>query len=261
MRYLKLWLTFFRASWMADLEYRINIILRVIGEIIWYAAQLSVFEVLYLHTPAINGWDVHSMRVFMGSLFLVDVIHMILFSENIDAMWSMVRKGDLDLYLVKPINSQFMVSFRKIGTTYLINMMMVLGYVGWGISQLSRPITWVDLGLYAFLLLCGTAIYYSLRFLFCCLLVLLQDASNLHFLWYQLFRLAQRPDAIYPTPLRWIVLTVFPIGFLASVPSRVLIEGLPLELLLAAPLIALFLLFFSNWCWEKSLLRYSSASS
>ena len=78
-----------------------------------YVAQLSVFEVLYTHTSTISGWDVHGMRIFMGCLFLVDVFYMILFMENMDTMSSLIKRGDLDLYLVKPIDAQFMVSCRK----------------------------------------------------------------------------------------------------------------------------------------------------
>ena len=61
MRYFRLWLSFFKMSWMADLEYRLNLVVRVIGEFAWYAAQLSIFEELYHHTSTISGWDVHGM--------------------------------------------------------------------------------------------------------------------------------------------------------------------------------------------------------
>ncbi len=130
-RYLRLWLSFFKMSAMADTEYRINIVLRVITEIVWYAMQLSVFEVLYTHTSTISGWTVHDMRVFMGTLFLTDVTFMILFHENLEQVWSMVRKGDLDLYLVKPVNSQFMISCRKVSVAYLLNWLLVFGYLLW----------------------------------------------------------------------------------------------------------------------------------
>ncbi len=261
MRYLRLWVSFLKASWMADMEYRLNLVVRIFGEVVWYATQLSVFEVLYTHTDQINGWSIHGMRVFMASLFLVDNFYMILFHENLEYMWSLVRKGDLDLYLTKPVNAQFMVSFRKVSATYLINLVMVLGYLYWAVSRLEHSVSLLQVCVYMFLLLCGLGIYYSLRFLFACLLIILQDASNIQFLWYQLFRLAQRPDPIYPPVLRWLVLTAFPVGFLASVPARALVEGVNSGLLVAAMMLSLGLLFFSHWSWERALRKYSSASS
>lgn len=260
-RYWHLWLSFLKISWMADIEYRVNIVMRVIGEIFWYVLQLSVFEVLYTHTNVIAGWDVYSMRVFMGTLFVVDVLYMILIHENMEAVWSMIRKGDLDLYLVKPVNSQFMISCRKVSVSYVFNLILILGYLGWAIANLRQPVSPLQFVLFPILILCGVMIYYSLRFMFATLTVILQEAGNIQFIWHQLFRLATRPDPIYPSFLRTAVLTIFPVAFLASVPARVIIEGVNWKLLIAAPVLAVGLLFLSNFLWEAALKRYSSASS
>jgi ABC-type uncharacterized transport system permease subunit len=48
---------------------------------------------------------------------------------------------------------------------------------------------------------------------------------------------------------------------LASVPARVLIEGISWPLAIASPLLAIALLFLSNFVWESALKRYASASS
>lgn len=260
-RYWRLWTSFLKISWMADLEYRVNIVMRIIGEFFWYTLQLSVFEVLYTHTNTIAGWDVQSMRVFMGTLFVVDVLYMILVHENMEGMWSMVRKGDLDLYLVKPVNSQFMISCRKVSVSYVTNLILVLAYLGWAIANLKQPVSALQFVLFPFLIVCGVVICYSMRFMFATLTVVLQEAGNIQFIWYQLYRLATRPDPIYPSFLRTAVLTIFPVAFLASVPARVIIEGVNWTLLIASPLLAIGLLFLSNYLWESALKRYASASS
>lgn len=261
MRYWRLWVSFLKVSWMADLEYRVNIVLRIIGEFFWYALQLSVFEVLYTHTNTIAGWDVHSMRVFMGTLFLVDVIYMIFVHENLENIWTLIRKGDLDLYLVKPVNSQFMISCRKVSVSYAMNLFLVGIYLGWAISELKQPVGIAQYLAFPVMVISGSVIFYGLRFMFATLTVVLQEAGNIQFIWYQLYRLATRPDPIYPMFLRNVVLTVFPVAFLASVPARILIEGFSWPLFIASPLLAVGLLFLSNYVWESALKRYASASS
>lgn len=260
-RYLRLWLCFFKMSAMADLEYRANIILRVITEMVWYTMQLSVFEVLYTHTNSISGWSVHDMRVFMGTLFLTDVTTMILFSENMDHLWAAVRKGDLDLYLVKPVNSQFMVSCRKVSIAYLFNWFLVIGYLVWAVQNLERPVGSLQVFSFVFMAAIGVLIAYVLRFMFAILTIVLQDAGNIQFVWFQFYRLATRPDPIFPLGLRYVILSVFPVAFFASVPSRILVEGIYWPYLVAAPLLAFGFLFLSNYLWEKALRNYSSASS
>lgn len=261
MRYLRLWLNFFKMSWMADIEYRFNFVVRVFGEIVWYVTQLSVFEVLYMHTNSISGWDVHAMRVFMGSLFLGDCIYQILFSQNLEHFFTLVRKGDLDLYLAKPINSQFMVSCQRVAVAYTINLFMVIAYLAWAIMRLGHPVGGLQIAIYVVMIVSGVIIAYAMRFMFATLSVVFQDFSSVQFIWYQLYRLATRPDPIYPGFLRIIVMTVFPVAFFASVPSRVLVEGLDLTLLAASLGLALSLLLLSSLFWGSALRRYSSASS
>jgi ABC-2 type transport system permease protein len=260
-RYLKLWWTFTQMSWMADMEYRTNFVLRIFGEVGWYAGQLSIFEVLFLHTSTISGWDVHGMRVFMACLFLSDALYMIFFEANLDQSFNLIRRGDLDLYLTKPVDSQFMVSFRKISTSYIFNLMGALTYLVWAIRGLTTTVTPLLLVNFACLMFFGFVILYCVRFMFICLMVVLQDAGSIFFVWYQLYRLATRPDSIYPFYLRVLVMTVLPVAFFASVPTRTLTEGFNLPLTIASPAMAGLMLVLSRWVWERSLRRYASASS
>ena len=261
MRYLKLWGVFFRASWMAETEYRLNIIVRVLGEGVWYTVQLSVFEVLYTHTTTINGWDIHAMRLFLGTLFLTDNIYMFFFQDNMEALNQMVRKGELDLYLTKPINSQFMVSCRKVAVAYLLNMLILMPYVTWAMLHLSHPVGAGQVVTYVTSVVGGVFCYYSLRFMFGTLVIVLQDAGNVQFIWHQLFRLATRPDPIYPGPFRIFLLTVFPVAFMASVPARMVVESFNPALALASLAMASGLVVLSHKAWTTALKHYSSASS
>jgi ABC-2 type transport system permease protein len=261
MRYLRIWVQFLKMSWMADMEYRVNYLVRVCGEVIWYISQLSVFEVLYLHTATLNGWDVHAMRVFMGTLFVSDVLWMIFFNENMDNFMGLIRRGELDLYLVKPISSRFMVSCRKVNTAAFLNLIMVSGYLAWAVVNMPREIGGAQWAFYVVLVLSGVLISYTMRFLFNVLALVLHEAGNVQFIWYQLYRLATRPDILYPPYLRILIFTIFPVAFIASVPSRILVEGLSWKWLVAGVLASAVVMFLGSFCWSRALRRYSSASS
>ncbi len=246
---------------MADSEYRLNFVIRILGEFAWYTAQLSVFEVLYLHTQVLNGWGIQDVRVFMGTLFLVDSLYMILFLENLDAVSSMVRKGDLDLLLTKPVNSQFMISCRKVAAVHVVNLVLVTGYLVWGISNLKSIPHWNQFVAYGMMVIAGLAILYSFRLLFSMASVILIEATNVQFVWYQIYKLAMRPDVIYPKILRLLILTALPVGFIASVPSRMLVEGINFKLASTGLGIAALMILFTSYLWRRALVHYSSASS
>ncbi len=261
MRYLRIWLQFIKMSLMADMEYRLNFVVRIFGEMVWYTAQLSVFEVLYTHTHSLNGWDINAVRVFMGSLFLADVLFMIFFMESMDALSQLVKKGELDLYLVKPINSQFMVSCRKVSVAYVVNLLLIIGYLAWGMNRLNHVYTFTQLAAYLILVICGVFLCYCLRFLFGMLVLILNDAGNIQFVWFQLYRLATRPDILYPTYLRYFVLTLLPVAFIASVPSRILVEGMSWPWLGAGLLVTVIFMSLTSFLWHRALRQYASASS
>jgi ABC-2 type transport system permease protein len=92
--------------------------------VFWYAAQILTFEVIYKHTEKIGDWNIQEMRVFLGLLFVIDAIYMVIIHENIENLSEKVRKGDLDLLLAKPVNSQFMISLQKANTAILGNLIL-----------------------------------------------------------------------------------------------------------------------------------------
>ena len=260
-KYLKLLPVFFRTSAMADLEYRMNVAVKIVGDIIWYTCQLSVFEVLFKHTSTLGGWTIDGTRVFMGLLFVSDATYMIIFSENLDRFSDRVRKGELDLLLVKPVNSQFMISFKKMATAYCGNLVIAVLWLSFALSRYPDPIHWWRLCLLLILVPCSVAIAYSMRFLFSAVALILTKADNISFVWFQLYRLGLRPDSIYPVWLRYSLLTFLPVAFLASVPARLILHDESLWWLIAAVGIASSCVWFTTRFWKFALRFYTSASS
>jgi ABC-2 type transport system permease protein len=201
------------------------------------------------------------MRVFMGSLFLADVIYMILFQTNLDGFARLVKRGELDLYLVKPISSQFMVSCRKINTSVVGNLLMVIGYFMWAVYKNDHVHLGWEVPGFIVLVMCGTLISYCMRFLFGMISVIFVDASNVQFIWYQLYRLGTRPDILYPNYLRYVIMTAIPVAFIASVPARFLIEGFNIKLSVLALTVTGLLMWVTSRCWRRVLRHYASASS
>ena len=252
---------FFRASAVAELEYRFNVVLKVATDVIWYGAQLSVFEILFRHATNIGGWTVDSTRVFMGALFVVDSAWMTLFSQNLDKLSDKVRNGELDLLLAKPVNSQFMLSFQRMSVSYLLNVTLAVAWLGYALSRLPEPPPLWRLPIFAAMAACGLAITYSLRFFFSASAMIFDRAENINYVWYQIYRLATRPDAIYPRALRYLVLTAVPVAFIASVPARAMLEKPNPILFVSAFAIAGALLWLTTRFWVYGLKKYSSASS
>ncbi len=253
--------SFFRASAISDLEYRMNLVGKIVTDIIWYAAQLSVFEVLFRQTSSIAGWTLITTRVFMGMLFLEDSFWMLIFQENLDKLSDKVRKGELDLLLAKPVNSQFMLSFQRFSTPYVFNIFLTAAYLGWALSKLPGTFSFWRLGFLIFSLPCSLAIVYGVRFFFSASALIFTRAENINYVWWQFYKLGTRPDAVYPPWLRYTVLSLIPVGFIASVPTRLLLEPPSPILMLSSIVLAVLFVYISTRFWRFALSFYSSASS
>lgn len=259
-KYLSLYLAMFRASFIADLEYRANFLTRFMTDIFWYIAQVLTFEVLYTHTQLIGGWNLAQMRVFLGVVFIVDALYMIILSENLDQFSEKVRKGDLDLLLAKPVNSQFMISLQKASTAAIGNLCIAISWFIYSIVQLPT-FEWLRLLWLIILIPCGLIALYAMRFTMAATAVIFARSENLQFIWYQIYRLGMRPDSIYTPWLKWTLLTALPVGVIASVPARALLEPPQWGLILWVLVLAVILLKCTGKFWRFALKSYSSASS
>jgi ABC-2 type transport system permease protein len=259
--YWRLLKTLIRTSFIAELEFRANIALKIFNDFIWYFVQFSVFEVLYLHTSQISGWDLGKIRVFLGCLFLTDTINMMFYHENLEQLSERVRKGELDLILAKPVNSQFMLSFYRLHPSYFLNFILCFG---WLLFSIHQELGYVSLGIVAkvlIMILCSNVIMYSMRFMVCMTAIIFGRAENLSQLWFSLFRMSLRPDFVYPPWLRYTLLFVLPLGFIASVPAHVVLGLRPNTWIFIALGLALSFLLCSSLLWRRVLRSYTSASS
>lgn len=259
-KYGGLYAAMFRASLIADLEYRANFITRILTDVLWYVAQIFGFEIIYRHTDKIGSWNLEQTRVFLGMLFVVDAVYMIFVHDNFDKFSDKVRKGELDLLLAKPVNSQFMVSLQRASTAMIGNLIVAGGWLAyslWNLSEFSpMRLLWLVI-----LIPSGVVVLYVSRFLLSSVALIITRAENLQFMWYQIYRLGMRPDSIYVPWLKMILLSFVPVAIIASLPARALLDPPEPWLFIWSPVLAIILLWLSAKYWAFCLKRYSSASS
>lgn len=263
-KYSRLFLVFLKASFIADLEYRANFTMRILTDFLWYFGQIATFKGLFFLSPKLGQWNSEETMVFLGVLFVVDAVYMILFSDNLDQFSERVSRGELDLILAKPVNSQFMVSLQKMNTAIIGNLILASSWLIYSLNQLPQ-FSWLQILWFCLLLPAGVMTLYSLRFLFAGFTVIFSRAENLQYLFFQIYRLGMRPDSIYSPAMKFLIFTIIPVGVIASIPSRYVIHP---ESAFESPLLLLWalgwslcLIKFSNLFWSFCLRKYSSASS
>jgi ABC-2 type transport system permease protein len=260
-RYLAIYAACVRFSFQRALEFRLDFFFRVLMDGLWYAMNLTFFDLLHRHTPLLGGWDEAQVRVFAGSLFVADAMHMTFFSNNLWWFPTYVNRGDLDYHLLRPVSSLFFLSLRDFAVNSFVNLLMALGILAWALASYPEPLSATALAAYAGAMLLGVVIHYVTLMLFTLPVFWMQGGSGMRDLFYVVDRFAGRPDGLWRGGLRRILTTVVPMALVASFPTRVLFEdgrGALLLHMLAVAAAGFGVLLF---VWRRGLAAYGSASS
>jgi ABC-2 type transport system permease protein len=261
VRYLRLYLHFIRFSLSRALEFRLDFFFRVAMDVLFYVVSLAFFSVIYGHTPALGGWSLDQIYVFVCGYLAVDALFMTVFSNNLWWLPIFINRGDLDYYLVRPVSSLFFLSLRDFAANSLLNLVLAGGLVGWALARYPGELGAGRVLAYLGFLLLGAAMLYLLRLAFILPVFWIQSSHGLLEVSWSLTHLGERPVQIYRGWLRLALVTVLPLTFIATLPAEVLFDGLtPRRLAHATAVVGAFAAFTAA-LWRRALAAYSSASS
>jgi ABC-2 type transport system permease protein len=262
-RYASLWTAFMRISLVQEMMFKVNFLLWIVVEALWFSLQLAFMAVLYEHTESIGGWTKWEVILLSGcSQFIMQLVS-IFFMTNLTNLSELIRTGKLDFFLLLPVSARFLVSTRKFEAGNCFNALLGLAVIVWALVKLDHgPTTAQVLG---FLALCaaGVLVHYSLMFLLASVAFWTVRSQNIVWGYYNLFNIARLPESAFPRGVFKAVFTfALPMLLVSNVPSKVLVNKLssPWEMALLAGMAGVCYLA-SDRVWRLAMRRYTSASS
>ena len=266
--YSRVWLTFLRNSLVREMTFRSNFLITVVTRAFWFAAQLVLFKIIYSTVGHINDWNELEYFAFMATGMLINALVETFFMPNCANFSELIRTGNLDFALLKPIDTQFLISFEKIDLAMLNQVILALALLGYSLHGLGRPITPVSVAMYLLLLFSGVAFLYSLMISLASTSIWFGRNQGLYDFWFYLTVFARYPRSIYsgsPTGeiIRFGFTYVVPILLIVTVPARLLLQkALEPNWILGWGLIAaISSLWVSRQVFLRALTSYRSASS
>ena len=161
---------------------------------------------------------------------------------------------------MKPINSMFMLSSQRISVSHIPCFFITAGGLIWSLTQIP-DFAWLRLLWLLILIPAGLSVIFCGRFALNSTSIIFTRADFLQYIWYSIFRLGLRPDAIYSGFLRVILIFVIPFAMVASIPARILMEPTAYWMIAWALVLPFLLFFLLKKYWVFCLKHYSSASS
>lgn len=261
MRYLRLWSSFAKNCLAREMEFRANVIIQLLGNLLQFVVIIVFFRVIYLHTPAIGGWGIYHTLFLVGTNQLINNCYSAFFGLNIPRISEYTREGKLDFILVTPVDAQFLTSLRYVSFSSLVSLVVPLFLIGYAVIEGSMAISITLVLIYLLLLLCGLLVRYSIGFAVMLVSFWTKRAEALHSLYSDFFTLSGYPAVIYPGAMRVFFTFIIPVIVVANFPVMIATRLLsPIYTLYA---LAISVLFFvvSRTLFKFALRYYSSASS
>lgn len=172
----------------------------------------------------------------------------------------MVRKGEFDKYLTRPINPLFHVLVETFQVDALGELLVggilltsSVGVIDWSVAKLL---------LFALSIPFATLIYTSLKIATASISFWTKQSGAVTYIFYMFNDFAKYPLGIYHPILRWLLSFIVPFAFTAYYPAAYFLTGDESIFRIGGLVLVSILMFsLSLSMWRKGLAAYESAGS
>jgi ABC-2 type transport system permease protein len=268
-RYLRLWLALARLALIREMMFRTNYLVKVGVEIFWFVVLLIYYDVLLTQTGrgTIAGWTRPEFLFFVGCYITLEGFLETFFLGSCGGFADLVRSGDLDNVLLKPIDGQFLVSLCGPDWTTAPNILMGVGVMVYALVLQQWEFNAGQLALFAVLFGCGLGLAYSFLILLTSTAVWTVRNQSLYELWWLFTTLWRYPREIFEQS--WAAFWVsrfftycLPIMLIVNVPVSVIVRRV-FDPYLTVYIVAatVLMLWGTRQVFRFALRKYRSASS
>jgi ABC-2 type transport system permease protein len=265
-RYFRLFAAFARFGLATEMAFRANFLVKVLVEVLWLGILLVFYWKLFENTTSIAGWSRSEYFFFVGCHYALAGMVETFFLANCTEFAELVRSGDLDQYLLKPIDEQFLITCRWIDWSTLPNVLQGVGIMVAALAVMDWTFEPLRLVLFLVLFACGCALAYSFLLMLSSTAVWLIRNQNLMEMWWLFTTLMRYPRAIYENgpwarPFGWFFTFIIPILVVVNVPADTLVKAFDVRFIVWTIVAAAAMVLISRRFFRHALQSYRSASS
>ena len=260
-KYLKVYKKFLHTSLASELEYKTNILIDLITAILSLIGSIFLLSIFFQNNGSIGSWKFEEALIIQGIYTILNGITNTWFNPNLSEIVKHIREGTLDFVLLKPIDSQFFISLKKINPSGLLEIILglILLFYCIRINQIIFSLSFLTLSLIT--LICSICILYSLWFFISTTTIWFVKTWNATEVLRSFLYIGRFPLSSFSFSLRIFFSVFVPIAFITSIPSEVFLGISEFWKILLELIVAMIFLFTSRKFWIFALRFYTSASS
>ena len=260
-KYIKIYSLFLYTSIASELEYKTNVIIDFITAILSLIGSLFLLEIFFKSSDNIGGWSFQQALIIQSIYTILNGITNTWFNPNLTEIVKHIREGTLDFVLLKPIDSQFFISLKRIAPSGFLEIILGFALLFYCliINQININLSFLFLSLTT--LLCSILILYSLWFLISTTTIWFVKTWNATEVLRSFLYVGRFPLNSFSFSIRIFFSIFIPIAFITTIPSEVFLGLAQLWEILLELIVSSIFLIISRRFWLFALKYYTSASS
>ncbi|MBO8233919.1 ABC transporter permease [Prochlorococcus marinus XMU1419] len=260
-KYLKVYTKFLYTSLASELEYKTNILIDLISAILSLIGSIFLLSIFFQNNKSIGGWEFEQALIIQGIYTILNGITSTWFNPNLTEIVKHIREGTLDFVLLKPIDSQFFISLKKINPSGILEITLgffLLLYCV-RINQINLNLSFFSLSFIT--IICSISILYSLWFFISTTTIWFVKTWNATEVLRSFLYIGRFPLNSFSLSLRIFFSVFIPIAFITTIPSEVFLGSSQLWKIMLEVIVAMVFFLTSRKFWLYALKFYTSASS
>lgn len=259
-KYFLVWSKLAQLSFSEVLSTKVSALLFITAKTIRFIFFFFFLLHLVGNTGGLLGFTRDQAVLFFLVWNVVDITTQ-LFFRGVYFFRQKVVNGELDFYLVKPMNPLFRIVTGQTDLLDLTTLLMLLAYIAWFLPGSSIVMTPQSLFLFVMLLVASFLIALALHIIVVAIGVIALEVDHSIMIYRDVTQMARFPIDIYTEPLRSILTFALPVAIMFTVPAKALMGLVSFPIVFLSLLLTAFFLLLSLRLWSYALTKYSSASS
>jgi ABC-2 type transport system permease protein len=211
-----------RASAAMALQYRLDFVVEGLLALLWMAVTLVPVLVVFGKREQVAGWTFPEMLLVLGWFVALKGFLEGAISPSLTNVIEHVRKGTLDVGLLKPVDAQLLGSLAKIEPWRAIDVFGALAIFTYAFRKIGHHPTLPHVLLALGLLFAALLVLYSIAIIVVSIAFFAVRVDNLLYLFQSVFDVARWPTSIFRGGLAIFFTYVMPLAVMTTSPALAL---------------------------------------
>lgn len=259
-QYLRVYKRLISMNFSVVLAFRASFLMGVLSTVMWFGLNIIQVYILTYRSGRVFGWTQHELLILTATFNLLIGIFHTLFSRNFARFSELIHYGQLDGLLVKPVDSQFLISLWHVRYPNIFRSLFSGLFLIYLLISAKMVITASQIFGFFVLLLFGLTLMYSIWFIVSTLIIWHTKLTNLIDLLYFVNHISRYPRDMFAGIPGPIYALLFPLMFMVIAPMKALIGTVLMGDVFWLVLFSGVLFIISRVFWRYALRSYTSAA-